>query len=185
MRKKRTPLIAIAIAVLAVAATSVFAYYEMWWGFFSDGYLVYNSNYYYHPNPGAGGPICDSTISDDEFYMTSDGIIVPFIDDVNDDTIWLTITDASGSKTTGRSRTKSVTNGAWSGSGRRTAPDPDQTFTVISGTWQAAFMYDENPDSFAGTWTADYSDPSGISGTGKCEGDIGDFSTSEPCDYCD
>lgn len=181
-RKKRTPLILIAIVVMAVAATTAFAYYETWEEFiWSNGTLYYDGNAY--TCSFDGGFLCDSTATNvDLFYMKGDGVVVPF--DYRGDTIWLTVSAFSGSKPTGQSGVKEA-SGTWSGSAY--VKSAARTYT-LGGTW-ASRNNDFDYTSTPWTWDAEvevtWCNPSGITGDFWGNGEIECTSNSAPCGSCD
>jgi len=168
-------ILVIAVAMMLVAASSVYAYGETWGGWFNSGVLIYGGNNYTYS--GSGGWASDTTNdanTHDLFYVTLFPGPKAFVYSVTNDTIWLTVSAFSGSKVTGQSGTKEG-SGTWSGSARRTLPDPDQIFTSVVGTWDtngATEYFDYRPatPTYSVGWDVTYSYPLGITGSGVSSG---------------
>ncbi|MBD3286904.1 hypothetical protein GF338_11275 [candidate division WOR-3 bacterium] len=182
MRKKSIPTTLIVILVLAVVATTVFAYCETWEEFiWSNGTLYYNNNAY---TCGLeGGYFCDSTAGDDDlFYVNVGGVVVPFT--YSTDTIWLTVSSFGGSKPTGQSG-EVEDSGTWSGSAYVKSTSSSYT---LGGTWNSRnddFDYTSTPWTWDGEAEVMWCTPSGITGDGWGSGDIECTSNSAPCGSCD
>ncbi|MBD3284882.1 hypothetical protein GF338_00950 [candidate division WOR-3 bacterium] len=185
MRKNRTALTIIAVAVILVAFTSVSAYYEMWEDWvWSEGDITYNSHNYHFESDELFW--CDSTVSTvDPFYVPEEGILsLPFVctDCSTADTIYLYIDkdDVDASKPTGQSGTKAIT-GTWEGTAY--VVSANRTYPVEGDIWGDC-DYGTNP----WTWDGDAdleSTPSVMTGVGEGSGDIEYTSSSEPCDECE
>jgi len=142
MRKNRIALTIIAVAVICLAATSVYAYTEAWNGWMSSGTLTYNNNDYVHSS--SGGTVFDSTYSveRDTFYLSVVGsFTIPFVYAAANDTIYLTVATPMDS-TTGGKETGQVSDdaasGIWAGYGYIVSADLNFT---IWGTWDGDFVY--------------------------------------------
>lgn len=185
--KNRAPFAMIAVMVMLIAATSAFARYEMWTTWFVDGYLIYDSEYFYHPGSSFGAPLCDSTIGDaDIFYFAPDAISARFYNSAEDDSLSLTIykVDVFGSKDTGTSGTHYCTNGQWSGTVYVFSTSTEYS---VWGDWNGTFVYGlfQPPHYFSGEITFEGSSPTGIDGYGESSGYCVYSSTSAPCNQCD
>jgi len=136
MRNKSISLTFIAVMLMAVAATTAFAYKEGWTGWFSSASFTYNRNTY--TNSGSGGNLYDSTISTrDTFYL---GTIGSFPLVYGTDTMWLapatSMDSTSGGKSTGQTTTSGSGNWFCYGYVKSTS----DSFTVW-GTWSGTFTY--------------------------------------------
>jgi|GEM_PF-3161464 len=188
MRKKRIPTALIAILVVAIAVTSVFAYYETWSGFFwSNGTLTYDGDDYTFSSDT--GYLCDSTKTandSDYFYMRQDGVTLPFACSRTNDTIFLTITKSGtgGAKATGQSGKKPA-SGTWAGSAYVKS---DAKRYTVSGTWESTgddFDYTATPWDWEGEATITSCTPTDdIEGDGNGGSDIECTSNSSPCGSC-
>jgi len=174
---KKTLLIIAAIAVMLMAATSAYGYYEDWDGWFNSGYLTYGGNEF--TSIGGWDVVSDSTIDDkpDDFYLLNDAM-VDFVYDGGwyEDTITLGVSGFTGSKPTGQSGQKEG-SGGWSGMAILTIPDlPPVVFDTVEGTWDTDdagdyFDYDSRPDpTYTADWDVTGSVPDGITGGGTCSG---------------
>jgi len=182
---KRIPLAIIAVAVICLAATSAFSYYEHWTNLMSSGSLTYDGNTYNHPSPGTGATLCDSTVGTvDSLYIGGDGITALFINSVIGDTIRLDIVegDVHGAKSTGRSGTPSFSNGDWTGEAYVFSTSTRHT---VTGTFGGDFDYTTTPHEWSGDWDITDSDPDGIGGSGDSDGVEYEWSSSSPCQHCD
>lgn len=170
-------LIIIAVAMILVTASSAYAYKETWDGWFSGGYLTYNSYYYYYS--GSGGDVCDSTLSTTDLFYICPGepvANIPFVCSALDDTIYLTVSYVSGWKYTGQTGTKEAHDGYWSGSGVRRKTQVETIFTSIIGSWDTddpgdKFDYTTDPDTYSAQWDVTSSSPVGLGGHGTSSGE--------------
>ncbi|TKJ44016.1 hypothetical protein CEE36_02535 [candidate division TA06 bacterium B3_TA06] len=176
MRNKKLLLIA-AVAVMLVAATSAYGYWEAWDGWFNSGYLIYLGDTYDYVS--GEGILEDRTFgSVDSFYINT---VTPgiFTCTRTGYTIKLWVTTPSGSKDTGQEGQKQVDEAEWSGNAIRIIPQPPpnppkiDTFTVV-GTWNTRapndyFDYTMCPcppatPTYSAHWIVSYSVPWGITG---------------------
>ncbi|MEA3311792.1 MAG: hypothetical protein U9Q76_06195 [candidate division WOR-3 bacterium] len=173
----KTLLLIAAIAVMLVGATSAYGYHEAWDGWFSWGILYYEDSAYTCSSPG--GTVYDSTAGTvDNFYFSGGIPVAAFVCSAINDTIYLTVSSSTGSKTTGQSGTKEG-NGDWSGSAVRRGPShPPQTFSLVRGTWDTQdtegqtryFDYRPATPTYSARWNVSYSIPWGITGRGGSSG---------------
>ncbi|MBD3285208.1 hypothetical protein GF338_02615 [candidate division WOR-3 bacterium] len=184
MRKKRIPIAMIAALVVAVAVTSVFAYYETWedW-WWSEGNLYYEG--YTYTKGTDELYMCDSTDDrnvNDLFYLKQDGGVIPFVCSQRNDTIYLSIDkeDVEADKPTGQLSTKYAT-GTWEGVAY--VVSDDDSFDV-SGTVDGTFDYTGLTWTWDGEAEVTNSNPSGITGEGSGDGDLECSSSSAPCGSC-
>ncbi len=165
MSKKTLLLIAGVILVLA-AATSAYGYREAWDGWFRTGTLYYNGHAYVNTETTTYGTAGDSTIgARDTFFEFTWPAQKAFVYSTDHDTIYLSISEFTGSKEYLQSGTKEG-NGVWSGSAVRSNNGTETTWTTVSGTWDTndgteCFDYTTEPDSYTAGWDVTYSNPGG------------------------
>jgi len=170
-----------AVAVMLVAATSAYGYYEDWDGWFNSGYIRYGGNDY----TSVGSDIVsDSTIYEkpDDFYLKANASVdFVYYDGSYEDTITLGISRFFGSKTTGQSGQKEG-SGGWSGTAILTIPGlPPVVFDTVEGTWNtrdAGDYFDYTmcpcpPDTptYSAKWVVTRSVPPGLTGADGSAGD--------------
>jgi len=170
--KNKTLIVIAAVAVMLVAATSAYGYYEQWNGWWYSGTLTYNSHDYTAVDSGY---VSDSKgVLTDEFYLPQD-VIVNFIYVIGEieDTIEFEDTMFTGSKPTGDSGTKEG-SGVWSGMAiLRRSGLPPVVFDTVEGTWRSTyphFNYDTRPPTYTASWLVTHSVPDGLTGGGTCTG---------------
>ncbi|MBA7692546.1 hypothetical protein ES703_101113 [subsurface metagenome] len=163
-----------AVAVMLMAATSAYGYYEDWDGWFNSGYLRYGGNDF---TSVGSGIVSDSTLTleeEDDFYLKANAS-VDFVYDGGwyEDTITLGISNFFGSKPTDQSGQKEG-SGGWSGSARVHGPGHEDVNFVLGGTWEAEFTYTSDPlaGTYEGTWRETSSSIPGVSGSGGSSGSL-------------
>ncbi len=172
--KPKTLLLIAAVAMMLMAATSAYGYYETWDGWWYSGTLTYNSHDYTAVDSGY---VSDSSFTEftDTFYLPQD-VILNFIYVIGEieDTIEFEDTVFTGSKPTGDSGTKEG-SGVWLGTAiLRRSGLPPVVFDSVWGTWWSTgnhFNYNTRPDpTYTASWLVTGSDPDGITGGGTCTG---------------
>jgi len=182
-RKPKTLLIIAAVAVMLVAATSAYGYYEAWDGWFNSGYLEYFGARFEYT--GGEGVLYDCTYGDvDSFfvYAVTPGTFTCESGEYAGYYIKLW-PGASGSKPTGRRGHKEVDDGAtWTGKAILYIPGPPlQTVEfTLEGTWDTEFYYyyfnyvPATP-TYSANWYFGNSTPGGFTdGDGGSEGELQD-----------
>jgi len=163
MSKKVTLIIA-AVAMILVAASSAYAYTELWTGGCGSGTLTYNGDDYYYGYGNYTGYIRDTTKTAgqrdtfDLYTNTWHAVFYYDLHGANPDS--LVILNYSwgfrGGKVTGTSGTKY-------GSGTFYAACSNKVF-LFTSTWSAmsspyGFFYTSSPPTVSGTWSVDANQP--------------------------
>ncbi|NLI97898.1 hypothetical protein GX441_04475 [bacterium] len=159
MGRNKALILAAVVAVLATATTAQ-AYYEKWSMPWNNGYIYYNSRYYYYiTHQTAGYTVCVSGMSTDAFISDSTWFTICFATNDGrpgdtlflDDSTYSTHNNFDGTKQTGQSGTKE-------GSGTWCTYCTNKDFYVW-GTWNTyddpnnnKFDYGYTPPIVTGDW---------------------------------
>ncbi|TKJ37902.1 hypothetical protein CEE36_10970 [candidate division TA06 bacterium B3_TA06] len=168
MSKKALIVIA-AVAVMLVAATNAYGYWELWNGWFNSGHLTFVESPYFDYVEGEG-ILEDLTDEDVDTFFVSAVCISTFTCTEKGYTIKLW-PGASGSKPTGQRGQKEVNEGAtWTGFARFYYGSQILVeFDVVEGTWDTNDYYDyfnyvPDPPTYSANWYFGSSNPPGFTG---------------------
>ncbi|MBA7628331.1 hypothetical protein ES703_35810 [subsurface metagenome] len=171
MSRTTKALLIAAVAVMLVAATSAYSYYETWDGWFNSGNLYYNSKTYSYVEGGIGVDDSTTRIGMDLFYRTTIPRIAFVCAAGYRDSIFVYIDEFGGAKEYGQSGTTEGI-GSWSGIGYADRAGSTMLF-YFGGSWEAEFDYTDPPDgTYEGTWRETQSSIPGVRGSGTSSGSL-------------